>query len=236
MPDPFGLAPMLVEQGLVVAALEDLAEGLDETAFAGVVRWAAAVYPVYRLAYEIGQGATRISEIVGALKGYSYLGQASVQAVDLHAGMDNTLVILRSKLKAGVDVIRKYSGDLPLVPACGSELNQVWTNLLVNAVDAMGGSGKIIIRTVVDGGDAVVEIEDDGPGIPAELLSRVFDPFFTTKEPGKGTGLGLSTSYGVVVEKHHGQMTVESAPGRTCFTVRIPLSARTVSPDMPPAV
>jgi signal transduction histidine kinase len=164
------------------------------------------------------------------LKGYTYLGQPAAAAVDLHEGLENTLVILRNKLKAGVDVIREYSAELPLVTAFGGELNQVWTNLLDNAADALNGHGTIIIRTGVDGDDAVVQIEDNGPGIPPDALTRVFDPFFTTKEPGLGTGLGLSTSYSIVAERHRGQMTVESVPGRTCFTVRIPL--RTVArPD-----
>jgi signal transduction histidine kinase len=235
VPDPSGLAPVLVEQGLGTDSLDRLATGFDSAAELGiVVRWAAAVYQVYRLAYEIGQGSARISEIVAALKGYTYLGQPSIAAVDLHEGLDNTLVILRNKLKAGVDVIREYSAELPLVPAYGGELNQVWTNLLDNAVDALNGSGTIIIRTGVDGDDAVVQIEDNGPGIPPDALTRVFDPFFTTKEPGRGTGLGLSTSYSIVAERHHGQMTVESVPGRTCFIVRIPLRAvARPDPDAP---
>jgi signal transduction histidine kinase len=232
VPDPSDVAPVLVEQGLGTDSLDHLAARFDTAAELGiVVRWAAAVYQVYRLAYEIGQGSARISEIVAALKGYTYLGQPSVAAVDLHEGLDSTLVILRNKLKAGVDVIREYSAELPLVAAYGGELNQVWTNLLDNAVDALNGSGTIIIRTGVDGNDAVVQIEDSGPGIPSDALTRVFDPFFTTKEPGRGTGLGLSTSYSIVAERHRGKMTVESVPGRTCFTVRIPV--RAVAPPEP---
>src|SRR5439155_22897507 len=148
--------------------------------------------------------AARISEIVGALKSYSYLGQAPVQAVDLREGLDNTLVILRSKLKVGVEVRREYGADVPPVQAWGSELNQVWTNLVDNAVDAMGGKGHLTIRTRRDGDWAVVEVEDDGPGVPQAIQSQVFDPFFTTKAPGKGTGLGLSTSYSIIVAKHNG--------------------------------
>jgi signal transduction histidine kinase len=232
VPDPSHLAPALVEQGLGTDSLDHLAAGFDSAAeLRIVVRWAAAVYQVYRLAYEVGQGSARISEIVAALKGYTYLGQPSIAAVDLHEGLDNTLVILRNKLRAGVDVIREYSAELPLVAAYGGELNQVWTNLLDNAVDALDGGGTIIIRTGVDGDSAVVQIEDSGPGIPPDAVSRVFDPFFTTKEPGKGTGLGLSTSYSIVAERHRGQLTVDSMPGRTCFTVRIPL--RAVAPVEP---
>jgi signal transduction histidine kinase len=146
-----------------------------------------------------------------------------VQAVDIHEALDNTLVILHSKLTDGVDVHRDYSAELPPVQAHGSELNQVWTNLLDNAIDAVDGKGTITIRTRRDGDWAVVEIEDDGPGIPEAVRTRIFDPFFTTKEPGRGTGLGLSTTYSIVTEKHHGKIAVESQPGVTRFRVSLPL-------------
>ena len=155
-------------------------------ALAAVLEWAGSLFPVYTLLNEIGQGSARISEIVGALKSYSYLGQAPVQTVDLHEGLDNTLVILRGKLKAGISVRRDYGADVPKVPAHGSELNQVWTNILDNAADAMDGKGTITIRTRREGLRAVVEIEDDGPGIPRDIVPRIFDPFFTTKAPGQG--------------------------------------------------
>jgi len=187
---------------------------------------------VHQLLYEIGQGSARISEIVRALKSYSYLGQAPVQWIDLHEGLDNTLVILRNKLKAGIEVHRDYAADMPSVHAFGSELNQVWTNLLDNAADAMDGKGTLTIRTRRQDPWAVVEIEDNGPGIPPALQSRIFDPFFTTKAPGKGTGLGLSTSYSIVTDKHHGRIDVESRPGMTRFTVRLPIGA-TADPQAP---
>jgi signal transduction histidine kinase len=223
--DTFDLAPALVEQGVGVDALDSLAAELGEPGLALILQWSAAAFPVYRLAYEIGEGSSRISEIVAALKSYSYLGQAPVQAVDVHEGIDNTLVILRSKLKKGVEVRREYATDLPRITAYGSELNQVWTNLLDNAVDAMGGEGIITIRTRADGAAIVVEIEDDGPGITVEDVGKVFDPFFTTKDPGRGTGLGLATSYSIVKDKHLGAMDVHSRPGSTCFTVRLPIDA-----------
>ena len=160
---------------------------------------------------------------MGALKSYSYLGQAPAQTVDLREGLDNTLVILRSKLKAGISVHREYGADVPKVLAYGSELNQVWTNLLDNAADAMGGKGEINIRTRRENGWAVVEIEDNGPGIPADIAPRIFDPFFTTKAPGKGTGLGLSTSFSIVTHKHRGEIRVASRPGSTRFTVKLPI-------------
>ncbi len=221
--DPWRLAASLAEQGLDPPALSRLATVLEGDVLSAGLVWAASLFPVYTLLNEIGQGSARISEIVGALKSYSYLGQAPVQTVDLHEGLDNTLVILRGKLRAGIDVHRDYDRDIPKVPAYGSELNQVWTNLLDNAVDAMGGKGEITIRTRRQDGWAVVEVEDDGPGIPEATLPRIFDPFFTTKEPGKGTGLGLSTSFAIVTKQHGGEIRVESRPGSTRFTVKLPI-------------
>ncbi|HEY6114567.1 MAG TPA: ATP-binding protein [Candidatus Dormibacteraeota bacterium] len=221
--DPWQLAPSLVGQGLDESALTELATAFQGEALHAVLAWAANVFSVYALLHEIGEGSARLAEVVGALKGYSYLGQASVQTVDLHEGLDNTLVILRNKLKAGITVRREYGADVPLVPAYGSELNQVWTNLLDNAADAMGGKGEITIRTRRQEGWAVIEIEDNGPGIPEEIQPKIFDPFFTTKPPGKGTGLGLSTSYVIVTKKHQGELRVASQPGLTRFTVKLPI-------------
>jgi signal transduction histidine kinase len=218
------LAPTLVSQALDIDDLERLLAQVGPEGIPAVVAWASSAFRVNLLAHEIGQGSARISEIVGALKSYSYLGQAPVQAVDLHEGLDNTLVILRNKLKHGIDVRREY-GDVAPVAAYGSELNQVWTNLLDNAADAMDGTGPITIRTRQEGDWAVVEIVDDGPGVPSSIQHKLFDPFFTTKEPGQGTGLGLSTTYSIVTEKHHGTITVASEPGETCFTVRLPIDA-----------
>jgi signal transduction histidine kinase len=223
VPDPWDLAPALVSQGLEPAALDPLAEVFDEDQLRPALAWVVNAFRVHRLSHEIGQGSARISEIVGALKSYSYLGQAPVQAVDVHEGLDNTLVILRSKLRVGITVHREYGTDVPSIEAWGSELNQVWTNLIDNAADAMGGHGEITIRTYRDGASVVVEVADTGPGIPEAIQSHVFDPFFTTKPPGKGTGLGLSTSYSIVTGKHHGAISVKSQPGATCFTVRLPI-------------
>jgi signal transduction histidine kinase len=225
--DPWELAPGLVAQGLDHEQLDDLARLLDPGLLGTGLRWVTAAHGVHRLAREISQGTGRISEIVQAMKTYSYLGQAPVQAVDVHEGLDSTLVILRNKLKQGIEVRREYGQALPPVAAYGSELNQVWTNLIDNAADAMGGHGTITIRTSRDADRVVVEIVDDGAGIPEEIQHQVFDPFFTTKEPGKGTGLGLSTSYSIVTEKHGGTMTVTSRPGATSFVVRLPIDAPT---------
>ena len=223
--DAWSLAPGLVAQGLTEADLEALEQAVGPDLLAPALTWSTAAHRVLALANEIGQGSGRISEIVQAMKTYSYLGQAPVQAVDVHEGLDSTLVILRNKLKSGIEVRREYAPQLPAVAAYGSELNQVWTNLLDNAADAMGGQGTVVIRTRRDGDHVVVEIEDDGPGVPEAIQHQVFDPFFTTKEPGKGTGLGLSTSYSIVTEKHHGSMTVHSRPGSTTFSVRLPIDA-----------
>jgi len=222
-PEPWLLAASLADQGLDPPALSRLAAVLQGDALFVAVEWAARLFAAYSLLREIGQGSARISEIVGALKSYSYLGQAPAQTVDLREGLDNTLVILRSKLKAGISVHREYGADVPKVLAYGSELNQVWTNLLDNAADAMGGKGEINIRTRRENGWAVVEIEDNGPGIPADIAPRIFDPFFTTKAPGKGTGLGLSTSFSIVTHKHRGEIRVASRPGSTRFTVKLPI-------------
>jgi signal transduction histidine kinase len=218
------LAPPLVATGFDKSQLDQFASRSRESSFKAIITFAAHLFPVHSLLYEIGEGSGRISEIVVALKNYSFLGQAPVQKVDIHKGIDNTLVILRSKLKGGITVQREYCNNLPLISAYGSELNQVWTNILDNAIDAMKEKGKIIIRTKTEKGCIVVEIEDNGPGIPPDLQSKVFDPFFTTKEPGKGTGLGLATSYGIITEKHNGTITVQSKPGCTKFIVKLPVN------------
>ena len=147
-----------------------------------------------------------------------------MQEVDVHEGLENTLVILRYKLKQGVTVKREYSRTLPKIAAYGSELNQVWTNIIDNAIDAMKGQGVLSIHTYEESDRVVVEICDNGPGIPEEIQDRIFEPFFTTKPVGSGTGLGLHISYNILVLKHHGQITVSSRPGETCFKVELPVS------------
>ena len=222
--DPWDIAPVLVEGGETVDDLDALRDRVGAKHLGPVVSWQVSAYRVYRLLEEIKQGTGRISEIVGAMKDYSYLGQAPVQSVDVNEGLRNTLVILRSKLREGVTVKEELAPDLPEIEALGSELNQVWTNLIDNAVHAMNGRGQIRLRTSHSGDSIFVEIEDDGPGIPEENQSRVFDAFFTTKPPGEGTGLGLNTTYKIVVEKHEGSIRLDSEPGRTRFTVELPLS------------
>ncbi len=214
-------APWLLGMNYDVTSLQQLAVQYKKENFFPILVWAAHFYPINMLLNELSEGSSRISEIVVAMKNYSYLGQAPIQQVNVHEGIDNTLVILRSKLKAGVSIHRQYSNLSPIT-AYGSELNQVWTNILDNAIDAMKGKGEITIRTMEDSQNITIEIEDSGPGISEKNLSRIFDPFFTTKEPGKGTGLGLATTYGIVTEKHKGKISVQSMPGKTVFVVSLP--------------
>lgn len=218
------IAPTLVNLGYAPDELTALEEKFNAEQLPAVIAWLNGTYQVYSLLEEIHLGAGRISEIVKSLKTYVYLDQAPVQAVDIHEGLDNTLVMLRSKLKIGVNVRREYAHDLPHIQAYGSELNQVWTNIIDNAIDAMQSKGELTLRTRRNGQNVVVEIEDNGPGMPESVRTRVFDPFFTTKPPGKGTGLGLNISYNIIVEKHRGSIKVFSQPGQTRFVVELPIN------------
>ncbi len=218
------IAPGLINLNYTESDLSKLAERFGPDEFVSVVSSVNTTYAVRNLLVEISQGAGRISGIVKALKSYSYLDQAPVQSVNVHEGLDDTLLILRSKLKSGISVRREYDPDLPVIHAYGSELNQVWTNIIDNAADALEGQGEIIIRTRQVGESVVVEIEDNGPGIPPEIQPRIFDSFFTTKPPGKGTGLGLDISHNIVVYKHRGEIKVQSQPGKTLFEVWLPLN------------
>jgi signal transduction histidine kinase len=226
--DAWAVAPTLVNLGYGNDALSTLVASFSADQFCAVIAWLNDTYTIYSLLEEIGQGAGRISEIVKALKGYTYLDQAPIQTVDIHEGLDSTLVILRSKLKAGITVRREYDEGLPHIQARGSELNQVWTNLIDNAIGAMNGEGEITVRTRSDERWVIVEIEDNGSGIPEENLPNLFDPFFTTKPPGEGTGLGLNISHNIIVQKHQGQIDVTSQPGKTRFEVRIPIDCSPV--------
>jgi signal transduction histidine kinase len=222
------VAPTLVNLGFDGDALNTLVASFTPSQFYAVIEWLSDTYTIYSLLEEIGQGAGRISEIVKALKGYTYLDQAPIQMVDIHDGLDSTLVILRSKLKQGITVHREYDAHLPHIQARGSELNQVWTNIIDNAIGAVNGDGEITLRTRRDDKWAIVEIEDNGPGIPEEIIPNLFDPFFTTKPPGEGTGLGLNISRNIIVQKHEGQIDVHSRPGKTRFEVRLPLDCSPV--------
>jgi signal transduction histidine kinase len=172
---------------------------------------------------EIEDSTTRISTLVTATKQYSQMDRAPYQVLDVHELIDSTLVMLSRKIGDGVKVVKEYDRSLPDIPVYGAELNQVWTNLIDNALQAMEGSGTLTIRTSRIDDRLQVDVCDTGPGIPHEIVNRIFEPFFTTKPVGEGTGLGLDISWRIVVNKHHGDLSVESEPGNTCFRVRLPL-------------
>ena len=223
--DAGDLAQSLVTGGWDLEHLERIEAEFPGDSLGRIVAWVAAGSAVNALVDEVATGARRISEIVKAVKEYSFMDQAPVQQVDVRAGLENTLVILRAKLKAGITITKDYQPDLPEIDAYGSELNQVWTNILDNAIDAMSGKGEIRIRTFQRDTDVVVEICDNGPGMPPEVRDRIFEPFYTTKPPGSGTGLGLHISHNVVA-RHRGRINVRSRPGETCFEVCLPMQRR----------
>jgi signal transduction histidine kinase len=216
------LAAGLARRNIKPEVVESLFAKLDgETARAALVRIAASE-EVASLLHEIESSTSRISDLVGAIKEYTHMDQAPVQNVDVVKSLETTLTILNHKLKQGVLVQRDYQRDPLLVNSFGSELNQVWTNIIDNAIDAMHGKGELRVRTYRDDGCAVVEIGDNGPGIPAEVQPHIFEPFFTTKGVGEGTGLGLDTVQRIV-KKHRGNIQVDSVPGNTRFQVWLPL-------------
>jgi signal transduction histidine kinase len=213
----------LVAMGLCAAELEELTRCFDERQTPIVIDYFGSKFTAYTLLEEIGHGTERIAEIVKALKGYSYMDQAPIQMVDVREGLNDTLVMMSGKLRKGIKVDLDFADDLPRIEAYGSELNQVWTNLIDNAIAAMDGTGTLELKAYRDEAWVVVEVADTGAGIPVEAQERIFDPFFTTKAPGEGTGLGLNISHGIIVDKHSGQITVRSKPGATRFTVRLPI-------------
>ena len=186
------------------------------------LRRMSATIEVEKILRQIESGATRISELVKAIKEYTYMDQGPDQEMDIHQGLESTLLMLRHRLKQGVAVKLDFDRSLPKICARGSDLNQVWTNLIDNAIDAMEGKGELRIRTACELDRLLVEIADDGPGIPPEVQTHIFEPFFTTKGVGKGTGLGLETVRRIVQE-HSGEITVQSVPGDTRFQIRLPL-------------
>jgi signal transduction histidine kinase len=202
--------------------MEDVLTAVGPEYLEGAVRWLMYTIDTESLMNEIDESVTRISTLVGAAKQYSQIDRAPYQVVDLRELLKSTLVMMSSKLQ-GVTVVKDFDPELPPIPAYAAELNQVWTNIIDNAVGAMGGSGTLTLRTKRDGAYAVVEIGDTGPGIPPEIRNRIFEPFFTTKPIGEGTGLGLDISWRIVVKKHHGDLRVESSPGDTRFQIVLPV-------------
>jgi signal transduction histidine kinase len=219
------LAAVFVAAGITVDDLAELSTAVDEGFLEPALRWLAYTVETENLLLEVKESTRRISALVGAAKQYSQLDRTPHQDVDLHEGLDATLVMLAGKKAGGVRVVKEYDRTLPRVPAYPAELNQVWTNLIDNAMDAIAGNGTVTIRTARDGDHALVEVIDTGPGVPPELRRRVFEPFFTTKGVGQGTGLGLDVSWRVVVNRHGGDLRVVSEPGDTHFQVRLPLRA-----------
>lgn len=217
-------APILVSAGCNVSWLDGVAGQFPQEMLPDLLRRIAASLAIGSLLDEVEHSTARIAELVRAIKEYTYMDQSPEQEVDIHHGLENTLIMLRYRLKQGVEVRLDFDRTLPRVCAHGSELNQVWTNLIDNAVDAMNGKGELRIRTARELDRVLVEIADNGPGIPSEILDHIFEPFFTTKGLGNGTGLGLETVRRIV-RNHGGEITVDSAPGDTRFQVRLPLHA-----------
>ena len=223
VPEAWKLAPYLADANLADAQLDRFAAAAGASVGSELSRF-ATLLEMDRIAEELENSSARISDLIRAIKEYSYMDQGSVQEVDIQHSIENTLTIMHHKLKRGITVTRDYAPGLPKVMASGSELNQVWTNLIDNAADAMNGNGKLGIRVARENDFILVEIADNGPGIPPEVKSRIFDPFFTTKGVGQGTGLGLDV-VSRIIKNVHGQINVASVPGDTRFQVRIPIQA-----------
>jgi signal transduction histidine kinase len=221
--DAWRLSPSLADAGLTDAHLASFAAAAGASVGPELTRF-ATLLEMERIAEELEHSSARISDLIKAIKEYSYMDQGPMQEVDIERGLETTLTIMNHKLKRGITVIRDYSPNLPKVMASGSELNQVWTNLIDNAADAMNGNGKLTVRTARENDFVLVEIADNGVGIPPEALSRIFDPFFTTKGVGQGTGLGLDV-VSRIIKNVAGQISVTSVPGNTRFQVRIPVES-----------
>ncbi|HEY5985727.1 MAG TPA: ATP-binding protein [Streptosporangiaceae bacterium] len=233
IPGGWEIAPTFVQAGFDTAWLDEVAAAVDEETLEGALRWLNYTAETELLMNEIEDSTNRISALVGAAKQYSQLGRAPHQVADVHDLLDSTLLMLASKIGPGISVVKDYDRSLPPVPAYPGELNQVWTNLIDNAVSAMNGKGTLTVRTALDRDQLLVEFRDTGPGVPPDIRDRIFEPFFTTKPVGEGTGLGLDISWRIVVNKHHGDLSAESVPGDTRFRVRLPLTSPQSDPQTP---
>jgi len=222
VPDPWQAAATLVEFGVAPETLDDLAATVPPEHLSEALAWVAATIGARVLVGEVSDALVRISSLIDAARQYSQMDRSALQEERLDELLDSTLTMLARQIPAGVTVVRDYDPALGPLPVFAAELNQVWTNLIVNAVDAMDGTGTLTLRTARDGDCQVVELVDTGTGIPADVEGRIFEPFFTTKPVGKGTGLGLDISYRIVVNRHHGDLTVSSRPGHTMFRVTLP--------------
>ncbi|HRI11875.1 MAG TPA: ATP-binding protein [Verrucomicrobiota bacterium] len=217
------LAPTFVSSGIDAAWLEELVGKLPPASQVNALGWLEARLNLKLLLSQVEQSTSRIAELVKAVKSYSYMDQSPMQEVDIHEGIESTLTMLGHKLK-NVALVRGFDRSAPRIMAYGSELNQVWTNLIDNAIHAVNGAGKICVGTSREDNQLVVEIVDNGPGIPPEVQSHLFEPFFTTKPVGTGTGLGLIISNRIVADRHGGEIEFESRPGETRFKVRLPIN------------
>jgi len=233
VPKPWDLAPIFVNAGLDVAWLDGLLVKLPPASEADAFSWIAARVELKALLNQVEQSTGRIAELVKAIKSYSYMDQSPMQEIDIHEGIESTLTMLGHKLK-NVTLVRAYDRTVPRISAYGNELNQVWTNLIDNAIDAVNGTGKICIGTCQEDDQLVVEIVDNGTGIPVDVQARMFEPFFTTKGVGTGTGLGLVISNRIVGDRHGGEIEFESHPGETRFKVRLPLNHKHLPPATTP--
>jgi signal transduction histidine kinase len=223
------ITPPLAATGVDLAWCERAASILEGSALAPGLEWVASTFSAATLLGEVKESTRRISELVAAVRSYSQLDRASMQQIDVTDGLDSTLVMLGHKLRDGVTVVREYSADVPRIEAYAGELNQVWTNLIDNAVDAMDGRGTLRVATRVEDDSVVVEIGDTGPGMPPQVARRAFEAFYTTKDVGEGTGLGLDIARRIVVERHGGTITIDSRPGDTVLRVRIPVRPPSIS-------
>jgi signal transduction histidine kinase len=225
------LAPVLVQAGLDVEWLDEMRASIPPEHLEAGLKWITYALESEQLMSEIEDATDRIANLIGAAKQYSQMDRAEHQQIDVHAGLDSTLVMMGGKVVEGITVVKEYDRTLPKIPAYPAELNQVWTNLIDNALGAMKGSGTLTLKTSHDGDFALIEVCDTGSGVPPELARQIFEPFFTTKPIGEGTGLGLDISWRIVVNRHGGDLRVDSVPGNTCFQVRLPLtSAREDTP------
>jgi signal transduction histidine kinase len=220
------IAPPLAVAGIDVAWCERAAAVLEGPALEAGLEWVASTFSVITLLSDIKESSRRISGLVAAVKSYSQMDLASRQRINVTDGLESTLVMLRHKLGEGVTVVRDYGADVPQIEAYPGELNQVWTNLIDNAIDAMDGAGTLRLATRVEGDEVVIEVGDTGPGMPPAVAARAFEAFYTTKGAGKGTGLGLDIAQRIVVERHGGMITIDSQPGKTVLRVRIPARPR----------
>jgi signal transduction histidine kinase len=216
------MAPQLVAAGVDLAWCARAADALKGPALQPGLEWVASTFAVTALLSEVKESTRRISELVAAVRSYTQMDRASMQHLDVTEGLDSTLAMLGHRLR-GVTVVRDYGTDVPMIDAYAGELNQVWTNLIDNAVDAMEGSGMLRVATRVDGGKVVIEVGDTGPGMPPQVVARAFDAFYTTKEVGKGTGLGLDIARRIVVERHGGKISIDSGPPETTLRVELPV-------------